>query len=120
MAWRPHGRARVDASSPRAFAVCDRCGFLYNHCDLRWQNDWRGSQLVNIRVLVCYRCLDIPYEGRRPLALPPDPEPVLNARPENYAVDEGGSGGLPQNIYPEFWDEPGASWDDGTSTWDTP
>jgi len=28
---RPHGRARVSARNPRALAICDRCGFLYNH-----------------------------------------------------------------------------------------
>ena len=31
------GRARTDASNPQAHAICDRCGFRYNHVDLRWQ-----------------------------------------------------------------------------------
>ena len=48
----PHGRAKVDASNPRAFGVCDRCGFLYNHKDLRWQYDYRGRSLQNLRILV--------------------------------------------------------------------
>lgn len=85
---RPHGRARVDASSPRAFAICDRCGFLYNHGDLRWQMDYRGGKLSNIRRLVCDTCYDEPQPQLRIKILPPDPRPILNARPASYAIDE--------------------------------
>lgn len=91
MGWRFHGRASVDASNPRAFAVCDRCGFWYNRDRLTWQHDWRGSKLTNIRVLVCERCLDQPFELNRPLRLPPDPEPIKDARPDPALV--AGSGG---------------------------
>lgn len=84
----PHGRAQVDANNPRAFAVCDRCGFLYNHSDLRWQYDYRGRNLANLRFLVCDTCYDEPQPQLKPRILPPDPMPVLNARPERYAEYE--------------------------------
>lgn len=82
------GRAVADASSPRAFAVCDRCGMWYNHSDLRWQFDYRGRQLANLRILVCETCLDDPQPQLKPRILPPDPLPVLNARTEPYFYDE--------------------------------
>lgn len=81
MAWRPHGRARVDASDPRAFAYCDRCNFLYNHHTLRWQYEWQGTKLQNRRLLVCETCYDEPQEGLRVFTLPPDPVPIVNPRP---------------------------------------
>lgn len=87
MSWRPHGRADVDANSPCAFAICDRCGFLYNRVKLRFQYDWRGNQVVNTNTLVCQTCYDTPYEGRRPLKLPPDPVPIMTPRPVRYAAD---------------------------------
>jgi len=86
---RAHGHARVDPQNPEAFAVCDRCGFLYNHSDLRYQFEWRGNQLVNLRLLVCERCLDKPHEFTRPVILPPDPVPIPNPRPDTYASAEG-------------------------------
>lgn len=80
-------RARVDTKHPEAFAVCDRCAFMYNHKDLQWQYEWRGNQLANIHWLVCKSCLDKPFENNRPIRLPPDPTPVLNARPPQW--DQG-------------------------------
>lgn len=85
MSWRYTGRAKVSARSPKAFGVCDRCGFWYNREDLRWQFDWRGMRLMNLRLLVCDRCLDKPFEHYRPILVPPDPLPVRNARPDLYA-----------------------------------
>jgi hypothetical protein len=93
---RPHGRARVDPQSPEAFAVCDRCRMLYNRVDLKWQHQYAGNRLVNIRLLVCGRCLDKPHEFNRPLVLPPDPVPVADPRPDNYAAAEGPA---PPNLY---------------------
>jgi len=87
-AWRPHGRARVSASSPAAFGTCDRCSFLYNLKDLQWQFQWQGERLVNLQILVCETCLDLPSQQLRSLNLPPDPVPVYNARPEYYAIDD--------------------------------
>ncbi len=81
---RQHGHASVDARDPRAWAVCDRCGFLYNHSALQWQWQWVGPRLQNLRLLVCQSCLDTPQEQLRTVILPPDPEPIQNARPEDY------------------------------------
>ena len=85
------GRARTSASSPQAHAICDRCGFRYNHVDLKWQYDWRGAQLTNVRVLVCSSCTDTPQEQLRAIVLPADPTPIINARVENFVTDEAGS-----------------------------
>lgn len=78
------GRARVSVSRPSAAAVCDRCGFTFNHKDLHWQHAWRGPVVQNIRLLVCSRCLDKPQEQGRAIVLPADPLPVIQARPERY------------------------------------
>jgi len=84
MSYRPHGRATVNANSPKAFARCDRCGFIYNHSQLQFQFDYRGPQLQNLRFLVCEPCLDKPQPQLKPLILTEDPLPVINARPEDY------------------------------------
>lgn len=88
---RPHGRARVSTRSPQAFAICDRCGFLFNHASLKWQYDWRGASMQNTRQLVCTTCLDRPQDQLRALVVPPDPVPIQNPRTQNYtaaSVDE--------------------------------
>lgn len=112
MAWRPHGRLEINATAPRAGGCCDRCGIWYPLEKLVWQYDYRGPNLVNIRLRVCtLTCLDKPYEGWRPLKLPPDPVPVRDPRPYLAATEE-------QNVpVPELWDEPGLLWDDGVSDW---
>ena len=84
MAYRFHGRAQVNANQPRAFARCDRCGFIYNHADLRFQFDFRGPQLMNLRILVCDPCYDKPQAQLKPIILTEDPLPIINARPEDY------------------------------------
>src|SRR5262245_25605344 len=79
-----YGRAAVSKSLPRAHAICDRCGFRFNHDALQFQYDWRGPRLQNLRVLVCKSCLDRPQERLRTLILPPDTVPVTEPRPEAY------------------------------------
>jgi hypothetical protein len=81
MPWTPKSRLRVDPKSPRAGGICDRCGERYLLDDLNWQFDWRGPRLMNLRLRVCYRCMDKPFEHNRPIITPPDPQPVLNPRP---------------------------------------
>lgn len=81
-------RAETDATNPRAWARCDRCGFILNLYKLSWQFDWAGTQLINKRILVCETCLDEPQRQLGTIILPPDPMPVMNARPEQYAIDE--------------------------------
>lgn len=88
MAWRFHGRARVDPTAPVSFAICDRCNALYNITDLQWQYQWAGPNLQNLRLLVCQRCLDVPQPQLKPRILPPDPMPTLNARVERYVYDD--------------------------------
>lgn len=88
MAWRAHGRAEVDPSSPAAVAICDRCGFLYNRRDLATQHDWAGTTLVSQNILVCTRCLDEPQPQLRAITLPPDPPPVWNPRADSPVIDE--------------------------------
>lgn len=90
MAWRYHGRANVDATNPSAFGVSDRSGRWYNFRDLVWQYDWRGSRLMNLRILVPVQELDKPQQQLRPKIVPPDPVPIMNARPEQFAADDQG------------------------------
>lgn len=85
---RTQGRANISQVNPRALAICDRCGFRYNHDDLTWQYQWRGTKLQNIQLLVCGDCLDLPQEQLRVIILPPDPIPVANARPEAGVQDD--------------------------------
>lgn len=89
MAWRFRGRARVSATNPQAFGVCDRCGNWYNLVDLGWQYDYRGPLLQNLRIRVCDRCMDIPQNQLRPVITSPDPLPVVDPRPELFDIDEG-------------------------------
>jgi hypothetical protein len=86
---RPHGRAQVDTSSPRGFAVCDRCGLWYNMVDLGFQREWAGSTQINTGALVCSICLDDLQTQLKTIILPPDPPPIINARVEPFSLDEG-------------------------------
>lgn len=68
-----------------------RCGFVTNLNKMVWQHDFRGTPSpINTRILTCGRpgCLDIPQPQNSPIILSPDPEPIFNARPENYVLDE--------------------------------
>lgn len=87
MAWARSGRARISRSNPEARGVCDRCGFMYSLSDLRYQYQWAGTQLQNLMLRVCDRCMDIPQEQLRSIILPPDPIPVTNPRQEYYSAE---------------------------------
>jgi hypothetical protein len=80
------GRARTSSRRPEAHAICDRCGFRYNHQDLAFQYEWRGATLQNIRILVCRRCLDVPQENIRSIVLPADPMPIMNPRVQDFVA----------------------------------
>ena len=82
------GRARTDPRNPQAHAICDRCGFRYNHVNLRWQFDWRGASLMNIRLLVCDTCYDNPQEQLRAIVVPADPIPINQPRIQDYETSE--------------------------------
>lgn len=89
MSYRPHPRrAETDSSSPRGWGTCCRCGFVTNLYKLRWQFDYRGLQLENLKILVCESCEDLPQRQLGTIILPPDPPGLINARPEPYALDE--------------------------------
>lgn len=88
MAWRPHGHAHVNPRAPVSFAVCDRCSRWFNITALSWQYQWAGPRLQNLKLLVCRSCMDVPQDQLRPRILPPDPMPTLNARPENFLIDD--------------------------------
>lgn len=83
---RPHGRASVSSRNPRAFGICDRCGFLYNHERLQWQFDYAGAGLINKRILVCNPCNDTPQSQLRAIVLPADPVPIQNPRVQDYVA----------------------------------
>lgn len=100
MAWRPHSRAKVNPRNPKSWGRCDRDGLIYNLRDLVWDYQWEGNRLVNLRFLVCRRCRDIPNQQLRSRILPADPVPVLNARPENYALIMAGGFVQPPPIPP--------------------
>jgi len=82
------GRARTDARNPRAHAICDRCGFRYNHYMLSWQYDWAGASLINKRLLVCNTCYDTPQEQLRAIVVPADPMPIINPRVQDFVTAE--------------------------------
>ena len=82
------GRARVSARNPSAAAVCDRCGFVYQHNKLRWQMDWGGAALINRRMLVCDTCYDTPQQQLRSIVIPADPVPIQNPRVPSYYTAE--------------------------------
>jgi hypothetical protein len=84
----PKGHAQVDPRRPDAFAICDCCGFQYNHRDLKWQTAWRGKRLEKTGHLVCRTCWDVPNPTVRPIALPADPVPILNPRAEKHGPDK--------------------------------
>lgn len=74
--------------SKGAAAICDRCGFVFNHVDLSWQYDWRGVAVQNLRILVCRSCLDVPQEQLRAIVVPADPTPIINARTQDFLGSE--------------------------------
>ena len=82
-------RAEVDPQSPRGWATSDRNGMVSNLYKMKFQFEWRGSRLMNTRTLVSEDELDIPQRQLgTPALLGPDPPALINARPENYSIDE--------------------------------
>ena len=100
---RATGRASVSTRNPRAFGICDRCGFLYNHDRLQWQFDYAGAGLINKRILVCSPCLDTPQNQLRSIVLPADPVPIENPRVQDYAAAETDSIAINAPTVTDFW-----------------
>jgi hypothetical protein len=87
---RPHPkRARTSTRSPRCWGTDDRSGFIGNLEDFQWQYEWAGTKLINQHILCHPRYIDKPQEQLRTIKIPRDPDPIINARPEPYSVDEG-------------------------------
>ena len=82
------GRAVTSATNPQAHAICDRCGFRYNHVSLHWQYDWRGASMQNIKLLVCDSCMDVPQTQLRAIVVPADPVPITNPRIQDFVTAE--------------------------------
>lgn len=95
------GRARISLRHPRALGECDRCGFIDNHDRLIRQRQWAGNTLRDVGLLVCGRCLDVPQDQYRTVILPPDPFPILNARPSPNFTPVPVSIGQPLPTSPE-------------------
>lgn len=89
MSWRQHPKNASSDVHQGPWATCDGCGMITNLPRLSYNYEWAGFSIVNKRTLVCYKCVDVPNEQLRTLILPADPDPVINARPEQYSVDEG-------------------------------
>ena len=100
---RATGRASVSSRNPRAFGICDRCGFLYNHDRLQWQFDYAGAGLINKRILVCRPCLDTPQAQLRAIVLPADPVPIENPRVQDYAAAETDNVAINAPTVTDFW-----------------
>jgi hypothetical protein len=99
MSWRFHGRYTPDPYAGRGRGSCDRCSFIYLLEELQYQYDFRGDQLANTRFRVCKTCMDKPYEGYRPVKLPPDPIPLKDPRVEPLQQEENAVGPPINNIY---------------------
>lgn len=82
-------RAEVDPSWPQGWGSSDRNGHVGNLAKMRWQHDWAGPRIINKRILVHEDELDEPQRQLgSPALLGPDPPALINARPEQYAIDE--------------------------------
>ena len=89
------GKARVRGGAGAAFAICDVCGTLRNHGDLKEQYIWAGPKCISTGSLVCFdTCFDTPNPQFKTIYIPPDPRPIPNARPFNFdAANKGSSAG---------------------------
>jgi hypothetical protein len=78
----PKGKyVTVDMDNPRALGICDASGFVFNRCDMIRQMQWIGNDLKWTGLYVGKPFADVPNEQARPPILPPDPVPILYARP---------------------------------------
>lgn len=73
-----------DAKSPRGLAICDGCGFMVQHSELRQKQDYRGGSVpVGLSLRVCASCDDVPQPYFSRLLLRADPIPLQNPRPDS-------------------------------------
>jgi hypothetical protein len=73
-----------DAQSPQGLAICDGCGFMVQHKELREKKDYRGGTVpVGLSLQVCGSCDDAPQPYYSRLLLRADPVPLRNPRPDS-------------------------------------
>lgn len=80
--------ARVDPTNPAGWATDMRSGFIFNAKDLKYEVQWRGLKVMPTGTLTGAPYLDKPQRQLGANILTPDPQPLKNARPEQYPVDE--------------------------------
>ena len=86
MTGRYHDNVDIDPDYPRGLGICDRCGTPVNHYKLRFEYQWwAGTTLRSTGFMVCPPCYNPPAPFLQTLVLPPDPPPLVNARPSTYA-----------------------------------
>lgn len=65
-----------------------RSGFVGQAEDLIEQVEWRGLKVMPTGTLALAPYIDKPQRQLGTIILSPDPVPLVNARPEQYPVDE--------------------------------
>ena len=55
---------------------------------MKFQYQYAGQSIINTGILVHPDEYDVPAAFLQTLILPPDPDPLYNARPEPYTIDE--------------------------------
>lgn len=98
-----HLRSPVDMMRPRPVGISDRSGFMYFLDEMVWQFQWCGNSLRNQRILVGPDEVDTPSEFLRPTILGPEPAPLVNARPTQYAAQN--VGGVPAPTIAQILDD---------------
>lgn len=88
MSHRFHGRARINASAPRAVGMCDRCGFVHSLEDLKPQMEWAGTRIIDTGLKVCSVCMLDPSPAKKTTFVPPDPVPLTDTRPLIFDIDD--------------------------------
>ena len=95
----PHNlRAPIDMMRPRPVGISDKSGFMYFLDYLEWQYQWQGRALVNQRTLSSRNETDQPSEFLRTFIFGPEPAPLVNARPTQYATQNQGGVPAPTNV----------------------
>lgn len=79
----------VNPRDPVGYGTCDYSGDIVKRTDLVKQMAWRGNKLVWTGFMVSKHRADPPHDQQRTPILPPDPVPVLNARPDDAGDGEG-------------------------------
>lgn len=115
--WRYHSRAKINPYSPQGHGTCDRCSQIVTRAAMIWEMEYRGNSLMKTGFLVCQRCLDVPYQGRRPIIIPADPVPMKDPRPENFLLEENQGQNTTPNLSTGSWDESGLFWDNNITIW---